>query len=211
LLKVNVFSSRLYGAFQSWTIPLSQSPEESCAPLFSQCSSPQPSPTPKPPPPQSASAADQATYQQAHNSYDAQAEAFRATAKAALAAEGTHEAAFICPNVADPTEMNGCVAHENDITTTNYQAFATAPHSLLALPGPPALGLQATPASSAAAFDAAESTWQACTKTECDAEQAKWSDGNIVNFMGNECAIRQCRARLRELAEVYRLTGYLHR
>ena len=73
-----------------------------------------------------------------------------------------------------------------------------------ALPGPPAPSPQATPASSAAAFDAAESTWQASTKTECDAEQAKWSDGNIVNFMGSECAIRQSRARLRELAEVYR-------
>lgn len=164
---------------------------------------------PPPPPPQNASAADQATYQQAHNSYDAQADAFRAAAKAALAAEGTHEAAFICPNVADPTEMNGCVAHENHITTANYQAFTTALRSLLALPGPPAPSPQATPASSAAAFDAAESTWQASTKTECDAEQAKWSDGNIVNFMGSECTIRQSRARLRELAEVYRNNLYL--
>jgi uncharacterized protein YecT (DUF1311 family) len=100
--------------------------------------------------------------------------------------------------------MNGCVAHENDITTANYQAFTTALRSLLALPGPPAPSPQATPASSAPAFDAAESTWQASTKTECDAEQVKWSDGNIVNFMGSECTIRQSRARLRELAEVYR-------
>ena len=41
------------------------------------------------------------------------------------------------------------------------------------------------------------------------AEQAKWSDGNIVNFMGSECTIRQSRARLRELAEVYRNNLYL--
>ena len=109
------------------------------------------------PPPQNAPAADRATYQQAHNSYDAQADAFRAAVKAALAAEGTHEAAFICPNVADPTEMNGCVAHENDITTANYQAFTTALRSLLALPGPPAPSPQATPASSAAS---AISTWK---------------------------------------------------
>ena len=141
---------------------------------------------PPPSPPQNVPNSAQLVYQAAENSYNAQADAFRAAAKAAFAAEGTHEAAFICPNVANPSEMNDCVAHENAVTTANYQAFTAALRSLLALPEPPEPGVtnpvqgvsgpQATPASSTAAFDAAESAWQAYIKAECSAEDAEWRD-----------------------------------
>jgi uncharacterized protein YecT (DUF1311 family) len=160
---------------------------------------------PPPSPPQNVPNSPQLAYQAAENSYLAQADAFRAAAKAAYDAEGTHEAAFICPNVANPSEMNDCVAHENAVTTSNYQAFTAALRSLLALPEPPEPGLtnpvqgvsgpQAT-----AAFDAAESAWQAYTKAECSAERV----GTTVDLSDGECYIRQSRARLRELAEVYR-------
>jgi uncharacterized protein YecT (DUF1311 family) len=116
-------------------------------------------------------------------------------------------------------EINQCISHENDLTAANFQAFTTALRALLALPGPPMPGAaypvtgpsgpEATPASSTAAFDAAESAWQAYAKAECSAVDVQYRGGTIVNLMVGECDLRHSRARLRELAEVYRNNLYL--
>ncbi len=67
-------------------------------------------------------------------------------------------------------------------------------------------GIEATPATNTAAFDAAESAWQTYATAECSAVDTYWRGGTIVNSMVSECDLRLARARLRELDTVYSIS-----
>jgi hypothetical protein len=167
------------------------------------------------PPPQNFLDPDQRAYQQAVTTYNTQAEAFRAAAKAALFAESQREKDAICPAAMDIPQISDCIAHENALTTANYQAFTSALRSLLALPQPPApggsypvqgiSGPQAIPVSSVTPFDASESAWQPYAKAECSAVDSQWHSAgpSDVNIYVGECTLRHSRARMHELAGVY--------
>jgi uncharacterized protein YecT (DUF1311 family) len=156
---------------------------------------------------------DPAADQQALKAIEAQANALRAAANAAYAAEMKREKAPICPNAATSDDRSECIAREDDFTETNYKAFTAALRALLALSDPqipgetsPDVGpggTVATPAEEAAAFDTAESAWHAYAKAECSAVVTFWSGGTIVFTIGVECDIRMTRARLHELNIAY--------
>jgi uncharacterized protein YecT (DUF1311 family) len=169
--------------------------------------------TPQPSGPQKVLTPDQAAYQAALKSYNAQADRLRARAKAALNAEVAREAVPPCPNAVVNVEIDNCMARENHITTANLKAFTAALRELLALPEPRIPGMtypirgpsgpEGTPATNTAAFDKTEAVWQPYAKAECDAEDVEWRGGTIVNFMDAKCELRQSRARLHELREAY--------
>jgi uncharacterized protein YecT (DUF1311 family) len=157
---------------------------------------------------------DQIAYQKAVSDYKAQADVFRNAAKAALGADADRAKDALCPTAMTTLQMNDCVAQQNALTVASYDAFTAALRSLLALPQPTAPGVtypvqgingpQAMPVSSVAAFDASESAWKVYAKAECDAVDVHWRGGTIVSYYIGECALGHTRARMRELADLYR-------
>jgi uncharacterized protein YecT (DUF1311 family) len=123
------------------------------------------------------------------------------------------EKAGDCPNAMTTVDINQCLSHENGVTEANYRAFTTAVRAILALPEPQMpgehnphvgpSGVEATPATDTAAFDAAESAWQSYSKAECTAVDVHWRGGTIVNSMIGQCHLRLARARMDELASDY--------
>jgi uncharacterized protein YecT (DUF1311 family) len=156
---------------------------------------------------------EQLAYQQAIKEYNAKSKELRAAAIAAYNAELAREKAPECPDADNTRDINMCLGHEVELTEANYKAFTTALRGMLALPEPAVPGAptpymgptgpEGTPATNTAAFDAAESAWQAYAKAECSAMDTLWRGGTIVNSIVAECELRMARARMHELDNAY--------
>jgi uncharacterized protein YecT (DUF1311 family) len=156
---------------------------------------------------------EQVAYQQARKNYNTQLDKLRATAIAAYSAEMAREKAPECPNANSTYDINMCLSHEIDLTDANYKAFASSLRAMLALPEPSISGEStpyvgptgpaATPATNTAAFDAAETAWDAYARAQCDVVDTYWRSGTIVNAMVGECNLRLARARMHELDFAY--------
>ena len=156
---------------------------------------------------------EQLAYRQAAKEYRAKLDKLRADATAAYNAELVREKAPDCPDAQTTYDTNMCLGHEMDLTLANYQGFTTALRAMLsepepAMPGIPTpyigpTGPAGTPATNTAAFDAAESAWQAYAKAECGAMDTFWRSGTIVNAIVGECDLRMARARMHELDSAY--------
>jgi hypothetical protein len=75
--------------------------------------------TPQPQPPEVLTP-DQIAYQAALKTYNAQADAIRARAKAAYASETIREKAPECPDAKSTLDENICLSHEDGLTAANY-------------------------------------------------------------------------------------------
>jgi uncharacterized protein YecT (DUF1311 family) len=157
---------------------------------------------------------DQIAYQQAVKIHDAEYDELRAAAISAFNAEAAREKAPTCPDASNTYDISTCISHENDLTNANLKAFAAAIRAMLALPyaqfpgqpdtpaeGPS--GQEATPATSTAAFDKAQSAWQAYSEAQRSFVDTLWRGGTIVNSMVGYCGLRLSRARMHELNDVY--------
>lgn len=160
---------------------------------------------------------EQRAYQERIKAFNTKRDDLRASAKSAYDAEIAREKAPECPDANNTRAINDCLAHEVDLTQANYKAFVTAVRDMLALPQPEFPGEQpyigptgqpGTPATNTAALDAAESTWQAYAKAECDAMDTLWRGGTIVNSVDLECDLRMARARMHELNTAYGMQLY---
>lgn len=155
----------------------------------------------------------QTAYQQALKAYNAQIDTLRAAGNRAFAAEMARQKAPACPDARTTYEINQCLAHERDLTDASYKAFTSALRAMLALPEPQVPGLEypltgpsgpeATPATSTAAFNAAEAAWRTYAEAECNAVDTEWRGGTVVTSVVLDCNLRQARTRLQELDQAY--------
>ena len=157
---------------------------------------------------------EQIAYQQQMKTFYAEMDRLRTAAKSAYTSEIAREKAGECPNAITTVDINQCLSHEDEVTEANYKAFTSVLRAMLALPVPtmpgasgmPAIGPsgpEATPATNAAAFDAAESAWHTYAAAECGAIDTLWRGGTIVNSMVGQCNQRLARTRLHELDTAY--------
>jgi uncharacterized protein YecT (DUF1311 family) len=163
---------------------------------------------------------EQLAYQKEMKDHRKKLDKLRADAAAPYSAELTREKIPLCPDANNTRDLNMCLVHEIELTNTNYKAFTSAIHAMLALPEPGSPGVstpiigptgpEATPATSMAAFDAAESAWQAYAKAECSAMDTLWRGGTIVNSIVGECELRMVRDRMRELDTAYEMELHQH-
>ena len=160
---------------------------------------------------------EQRAYQLRANAFFAERARLGTQAKTVYDAELAREKAPECPHADNTRSINECLAHEVEITQANYKAFVAAIRSMLGLaspdePGPNdpdgPTGHPGTPATNTAAFDAAESAWQAYAKAECSAMDTLWRGGTIVNSIDMECDLRMARARMHELNTAYNMQLY---
>jgi uncharacterized protein YecT (DUF1311 family) len=161
---------------------------------------------------------EQIAFQEKMKDYNAEEGRLRAAALDAFAAETAREKAGDCPDAHTTVDINQCLGHEVDVTDTNYKAFAASIRAALALRRPLGPGEEndssgptgpaATPATSTAAFDEAETAWQAYRRAECNAIDVKWRGGTIVNSMVGACWLRMTRARMHELDDAYDLSSH---
>jgi uncharacterized protein YecT (DUF1311 family) len=163
---------------------------------------------------------EQLAYQQAMNDYNAKLDKLRAAATAAYSVELAREKAPECPGADNTRDFNLCLGHEIDLTDANYKTFTTALRAMLASPSPAVpgnptpdvgpTGPAGTPATNTAAFDAAESAWQAYAKAECSATDTRWRGGTIVNSIVADCELRMARSRMHELDTAYEMELHPH-
>jgi hypothetical protein len=136
-----------------------------------------------------------------------------AQGQSALDAELAREKQPLCPDADNTRSQEVCLQSEGDKTQANYQSFAEAIRSTLALsaptfPGsaPPASGPTGVPLSAAqfvAEFDYNQQEWK---KYEADQAQAafdQYKSGTLAPVFEGQAHLRLTRLHMRELAFIY--------
>ena len=161
---------------------------------------------------------EQVAYEQEMKAYNERQAEIRKAANSAYDSEMAREKAPTCAGVWTTYDVNMCLAREQEISEATYKAFTSALRQMLASARPTwpgetvpyvgPTGPAATPETSTAAFEKAESAWKVYAEAECRAVDTEWRSGTIVNSMVSECELRLLRARMHELNTAY--DNWLH-
>ncbi|MBV8730624.1 MAG: DUF1311 domain-containing protein [Acidobacteriia bacterium] len=144
--------------------------------------------------------------------YYAQVDTLRQQAKAAFDRENARETAGLCKDAISTYDSNICLGKENDKTLANYNEFAGALRSMLALKPPHEeevlnvsgpTGKPLSSAEKAQDFDAMEAAWTKYRQLACSAAFNLYKSGTAAPGQQLSCNLALYRSHMRELAGIY--------
>ncbi|MDR3736291.1 MAG: lysozyme inhibitor LprI family protein [Acidobacteriaceae bacterium] len=140
----------------------------------------------------------------AWKAYDAKMDVLRKQATTALHAEyAREEDGDECSTLPSEAQISNCLAHEQEITTKNYAAYAKALTALLRVRWPKD-PMGSMPLNRGTKFDAAERSWVLYRNKTCSAKSDAAYGGSGQGQIETNCLQDLTRRHMHELESLYK-------